>query len=57
MLQRILHDMEVLWIMVHGLSSFASNLRSRGGSNTKLGDHETLKSHNPPSNDCVVWQG
>ena len=35
------------WIMFHGLPNFASSLPLRGGSNIKLGDHDTLEVSQP----------
>ena len=44
-LHGVLHTMQ--WIKFHGLPDFAQSLIQRGGTNTKLGDHNTSKSHNP----------
>ena len=44
-LNGVLHGMQ--WIIVYGLPSFVSSAPHGGGLNTKLGDHDTSKSHNP----------
>ena len=44
-LQKVLHGM--WWRMFCGIPDFVSSPPRRGGSNTKLGDHDNSKSHNP----------
>ena len=44
-MESYIHGMQ--WIMFHGLSDFASSPVQRSGSNTKEGDHDYLKSHDP----------
>jgi hypothetical protein len=41
---RVLHGMRLIF---HSLPDFASSPPQRGGSKSKLGDHDTSKLHNP----------